>query len=410
MAILVLNKRPLRATSYHTWLRGVTEDLYLFTCEKNQGPGDIDAVRQCYRGVEVFPNYDLNGNVFLRALELHEKDPISRIVALSEVDIVRAAELRQRLGIAGQDTVSALAYRDKLIMKRLLRKGGIPVAACASVESPLDILAFEEEHGLPYVIKPRRGGGSVGVHVIRERRDLEALLAAGLSHSFESDSDLMIEQYIEGTVHHIDGLIDEGAVSLCWPSVYWDSPLSFNDNRTYGGATLAADNPLCTRMRELVTRVIEVLPSPGKAAFHAEVFHTPDDELYLCEIASRAGGGGVPAVVKTAFDIDMNQYAAMHQAGMHAPVPDTEGGPKRLAAWVLIPPRPGTLAQVPDVCELPGVVQQAISARPGQTLGNAKNSVDKMALFIVVADNETDLLQRCHEVRDWFESNCTWEN
>lgn len=173
---------------------------------------------------------------------------------------------------------------------------------------------------------------------------------------------------------------------------------------------LAASNPLCARLQEFVARTIEALPNPGNAAFHAEVFHTPEDELFLCEIASRAGGGGVPATVKAAFDIDLNQYAAMYQAGLTTPFPESVQVPQRLTAWVLVPPRPGTLAYVPERCEFPYVAQQTILAKSGHVLGNAKNSVHKMALFIIAADDEETLLQRCQEVRHWFTSTCKWEN
>jgi biotin carboxylase len=52
------------------------------------------------------------------------------------------------LGIKhGQDEESALRYRDKILMKKILKEAGIRVPECAPVESASDIVNFCEKHG-----------------------------------------------------------------------------------------------------------------------------------------------------------------------------------------------------------------------------------------------------------------------
>jgi len=60
------------------------------------------------------------------ALELHKKYQFSHVVCLGEEDIIRCARLRQILKInSGQTVENAKRYRDKVIMKDVLRLNGV---------------------------------------------------------------------------------------------------------------------------------------------------------------------------------------------------------------------------------------------------------------------------------------------
>lgn len=90
---------------------------------------------------------------------------------------------------------SALAM-NKLTAKQLYEKAGLPV--------PADIIvkrndALNPEHciqrlGLPVVVKPVRGGSSVGVSIVRSK----ALLQDAIDDAFSYDDTVMIESYIDG--------------------------------------------------------------------------------------------------------------------------------------------------------------------------------------------------------------------
>lgn len=58
----------------------------------------------------------------------------------------------------------------------------LSVCCCAlrRVENALDLIAFEQKHGLPLVCKPVRGFGSVGVTVLRTQDQMQAFLASGM--------------------------------------------------------------------------------------------------------------------------------------------------------------------------------------------------------------------------------------
>ena len=54
---------------------------------------------------------------------------------------------------------------------------------------------------------------------------------------------------------------------------------------------LSDENPIKSRMIDFTRDLLErALPMPENGLFHVELFHTPDDQILLCEAACRLGG------------------------------------------------------------------------------------------------------------------------
>ncbi len=97
----------------------------------------------------------------------------------------------QGAGVLG----SALAM-DKNLAKTLYRLHGLPVAAweMARPEDRRDPARILDRLRLPLVIKPVRQGSSIGMSIVREPRQL----APALETAFRHDSEVMVEEYIQG--------------------------------------------------------------------------------------------------------------------------------------------------------------------------------------------------------------------
>lgn len=97
----------------------------------------------------------------------------------------------QGAGVLG----SALAM-DKNLAKTLYRLHGLPVAAweMARPEDRRDPARILDRLRLPLVIKPVRQGSSIGMSIVREPRQL----APALETAFVHDSEVMVEEYIQG--------------------------------------------------------------------------------------------------------------------------------------------------------------------------------------------------------------------
>ncbi len=90
---------------------------------------------------------------------------------------------------------SALAM-DKNLAKTIYRLHGLPVATweMASQEHVNDPAPLLAQLSLPVVVKPIRQGSSLGMSVVREAEQLGPALAT----AFEHDSQVMVEEFIQG--------------------------------------------------------------------------------------------------------------------------------------------------------------------------------------------------------------------
>jgi carbamoylphosphate synthase large subunit len=109
-------------------------------------------------------------------------------------------------------------YRDKVIMKQILKKHNIRVPEFAEVESASDIMKFVKKHGLPIVVKPRfvicslswrqfikrsiprRGYSSVGTCILKTEKDMEELFTKSFGSNYiDPVLGLEVEKFIAVT-------------------------------------------------------------------------------------------------------------------------------------------------------------------------------------------------------------------
>ena len=415
MTILVIGRSALSFSPFHRWFADADDDLVLLTTASrlDVAPDERDAVLRRYTEVRLYEDLD-DGEVDADLLALGERYDVRGVVALSEYDLIRAGALRDHLGVAGPSLASALAFRDKVRMRDLLA-GVAPAPAYAPLVRALDLVEFVEAHRYPVVVKPRRGAGAVGVQIVRDRDDALEVLAHRWSPRVEEVPDLMVEAFVPGPLLHVDGLVVDGDVRLCWPSRYLDDPSAFDRNSRLGSVLLDPGDPLVPRLQRLVGDVLAALPTPAVASFHAEVFHTPDDRLVLGEIASRTGGGRVNDTVRHAFGVNLNHAVARAQAGL--PVTDAERvdeaaalAASGVAGWVVCyAPGPGRALHTPAAEEAPVGTDVRITPAVARAGGTA-SSVDGIASAVVVGPDAACVAERIATFARWFSERLVWED
>jgi hypothetical protein len=150
--------------------------------------------------------------------------------------------------------------------------------------------------------------------------------------------------------------------------------------------------------------VLDALPCPCDFAFHAEVFHTPDDRLVLCEIACRTGGATIRDIQHTLFGLDLTESWVRAQLGLPLPVAAGPGRlyPARMAGQLVLMKRPGRVVAVPGEPSFPWVERYRVFAQPGQVMGEATFSGDFLASMVVSAPSRAISERRLRELEAWF--------
>ncbi|MBA4542593.1 MULTISPECIES: acetyl-CoA carboxylase biotin carboxylase subunit family protein [Thermoactinomyces] len=400
MSILIFNRLPYYDAPYEKWLEDLNEDLFLLTSD--QLGKDFHGFKQVF----AFDRYDFNNSVEFTALQLYKQSPYRRVIATAERDILRAAYVRHYFGLEGQSLQSAIAFRDKVKMKEILSAARIRVPAFQRVDSVVDLYEFIEEQGYPVVVKPVDGMGSRNTTVLDSDQDTMEYLAHGLSPHLE------VEEYIEGEMYHIDGLVLNGQIKLIWPSKYLNHCLAFQEGKYLGSYLLSPENPLTARLQSYVSSVLRTLPTPTHTTFHAEVFHTPQDELVLCEIACRTGGSRICEEYRQAFDVDLTKLSIQAQCGLSVDVPERVArreGPKTQFGFIGIPPKHGVFRLAPRREDFPDwVTEYRVLARPGQYFTGAHTSVDYAITLVVCGDSEAQVYSRLEESARLVEQKWVW--
>ena len=412
MSVLVLHQvGSLHAVPYDTWFADHAGDVLLLASREN-----LDRVGEQlplsgagYAYTESVDGYDTSGRLEERALDLAREYGVTHVVAPHERDLERAAVLREILGLPGQRTETVLPFRDKSLMKELAAAAGVRVAAYREMETATDIVAFVDEHGFPLVLKPRDSAGSVGLHILGSREELDTYLAEDFDLYGPDLPNLIAEEYVPGPLCHIDGLVLDGRLALAWPSQYQYALATFaTDTGPRIDLTLDVDDPLSHRLLAFTERLLAALPGPENFAFHAEVFHTPDDELVLCEIACRTGGAAIRDIVTLLFGADPTESWLRAELGLPVAVERLPAGerplPRTMTGQLVLMKRPGRVAAVPDAVppEFPWVERFRVFVQPGQTLAAARTSSDFLCTVLVSGPDRATVEARLRQVETWF--------
>lgn len=405
MTFLVLNRRRI-LKDLAEWFPDSRTRLVVLTERRALEGADPADFAPSFLAFEVTDDYtgEATGR---RAEELCRWHGVTRVLTTAETDLVRAARLREQLGLPGQDVTGATAYTDKYAMKTAAAASGVPVAAMRLVDDADGLRDFAAEAGFPLVLKEVDGAAAIGMSVLGDELAVEE--AAMRWQPGGPGGRMLAEAWIDGDVYHVNGLMSDGLVLQSWPSRYLHTQWSnFHEATPYVSGMLHPEEPLFARLQDATTAVVAALPpAPGILPFHAELFHTPDDTVALCEIACRAGGAGIVDMHERAFGINLYRAGLLGQAGRGHEV--TWHDPVTRLGYGWFPPRRGVLRTLPGHCPLPRALTYTTSATPGRRYEGPRSAVDTLSeLHFTIGDDEP-LVPVLHEVERWWTDAVRWD-
>ncbi|MBT2469648.1 hypothetical protein J7E97_17640 [Streptomyces sp. ISL-66] len=418
MTVLVLHRFPLGPFPYDRWLSDFDGGVVMIAARDAIAAGgeQLPAGLGGYRHLEIIDTFDDGELVDRLARDLAYEYQVTHVIAHHEADLHRAAALREKFGLPGQLPSGLLPFRDKALMKRKLAAAGLEVVPHAQAGTAAEVRAFGAAHGLPLVFKVIDGTGTgspaaAGPRIAGTGEELEEYLAEAFPAAAGPREDLLVEAYVEGRTCHVDGVVAGGRTVMAWPSRYEYDPVSFGSgDGALVDLTLAPSDPLTPRLLALVEEALGALEGPADHAFHAKVFHTPDDRLVVCEITARPAGGRVRDVLSAVFGVHPVELAARAEVGLRLPAVEARarsGGrlePVRMAGQVLMMKRTGTVRAIPPTPEEPWVEFYGVFAEPGEVIGDAENACDFLAVAVLSAPTRAECEKRLRALGAHFET------
>lgn len=302
---------------------------------------------------------------------------IKFVVSASEDFVILAAQIREKLGIHGQSYKSALAYRNKFVMKEYLR--GSKTFTSPKYWSAARVAIEEEvfDTKKKYILKPLAKSASEQIEILTAK-DLASINLEGC----------ILEEFVALPMLHVDGLVSNCEMQFAAVSKYINTPIAFKDKK-FIGSEFSTDEVLNARVITATQEVIQLLPSPTCFAFHAEFFYS-DDQLVFCEIASRPGGGGIIGSIEEAFGFNLIKQSLYLGVGCRLGK-GISNKLKNYTFWMIVPYGIAISVDIDAIRKLNWVVQVSYNYDKKNV---SNNSVEANFTILITAESENELQER----------------
>jgi biotin carboxylase len=237
---------------------------------------------------------------------------IDRIVALDEFDMENVSALREHLRIPGMGLTTIRYFRDKLAMRSRAREAGILVPEFVHVLNYDNLREFMARVPGPWLLKPRSQASGIGMKKIHSPDELWPWLdRLGDQQSF-----YLLEQFVPGSVYHVDSVASERGVVFAAVHGYGTPPL---DTSHHGGVftthTLPHDSEETKALHEINRNLLEGLGFV-RGVTHAEFLKShADSKFYFIEVAARVGGAYISDLIEAASGINLWREWARLEVG-----------------------------------------------------------------------------------------------
>ncbi len=248
------------------------------------------------------------------AEQLRPYSPIA-VVAGMETDVPLADALSERLGLASNGTALSSARRNKYDMAEALRRAGVRCAEQFKSGRADDVVAWAEAAGrYPVVVKPLASAATDGVAIcadVRQVREAAEALIGSRTIWGESNDEVLIQSYLDGTEYVVDMVSWQGQRYTCGVWEYHKRLVGVHNLYDYEIALPPEDS----RVPELIDYVDSALRALGidYGPTHAEVIITPEGPT-LVEVGARTAGNLYPAFSDECLGVNQAYLAALAYA------------------------------------------------------------------------------------------------
>jgi biotin carboxylase len=191
--------------------------VLLLTVEKlRNGDWPREAIDEMFFMPENLPLSGLINAVSYAA----RNQKIDRVVALDEFDMENVSALREHLRIPGMGLTTVRYFRDKLAMRTRAQEEGLLVPEFVHVLNYVELREFMARVPGPWLLKPRSQASGIGMKKIQAPDELWPWL----DRLGDDQSLYLLEQFIPGSVFHVDSVVSERQVLFAEAHAYGAAP------------------------------------------------------------------------------------------------------------------------------------------------------------------------------------------
>ncbi|MER9275548.1 acetyl-CoA carboxylase biotin carboxylase subunit family protein [Mesorhizobium sp. M0643] len=127
-------------------------------------------------------------------------------IAGKPVVYATVGKLCRHFDLPGPDPASIEQCHDKFTQRQLLAKAGVPIPAYRLAANAKDIKSSAAEIGLPVILKPSVGAGSIGVRLCRNVDEIAEYTASllGAKDIRQSSPRILVEEFAQGPLYAVE--------------------------------------------------------------------------------------------------------------------------------------------------------------------------------------------------------------
>ncbi len=250
----------------------------------------------------ITPDFARYQNVINTVTYLARGRKIDLILPLDEFEVELVAIIREHMRISGLGVSQIRHFRDKLTMRQLAQEAGILVPPFTRIVNYDELRHYMTTVNPPWMLKPRMDAGSMG---IQKTHDSEQVWRT-LESLGDKQSYYLLEQFLPGSVYHVDSVIYNGKVQFRTVQEYGKPPFdTYQGGGVFDSRMLPRDHEEVAVMSGLNEQVIKALGLKNGVT-HAEFIKThADGKFYFLEIAARVGGAYISDMIDHATGVNL---------------------------------------------------------------------------------------------------------
>lgn len=348
--------------------------------------GDRLAVRRAAAEV-MDPSSTAVPSSVAESSSIAEPSSIAGVTSSSEYFVAAAAELAADLGLPHPDAAAITACRDKAIQRRLLRTYGVAGPDFATATRPEQAADLASLLGLPVVLKPAAGSGSVGVRLCHRPAEVAEAARAALAGELAgipTQSTVLVEQYLDGPEYSVETF---GTRVVGITGKHVGPPPHFIET----GHDFPARLPVGAQaaLAETALRALAAL-GLGWGPAHVELRLGPGGPAVI-EVNPRLAGGMIPDLVRLATGVDLVEATVANAAGLPLRLDPTRAA--GAAIRFLVAERSGLFVAAGGLdraAASPRVAEVVLTRRPGSRLNLEHSFRDRLGYLIATGHRGDD--------------------
>jgi len=383
-------------------------DKIIITSKKQSLPSTIESDSKIIRVNEV---YDANSKTVKLDIEecLQELKNIVltrsdfKVFCNQEANLEVAESIRKHFNLYDHMNGRVECFRDKLLMKEILREKGLRTPIFFDLSSARTILNYDDlsqKFGGDFVIKPSASVGSRGVYKIFAQEDFTSFIKDTLN----DDCHFEAEEFIDGDLYEYDTVIENGKIIYSNVSRYNCPMADLQEGKTLGSIMVGRSEKIHQRISAFGKQCIGALEA-NNGCFHMEIFHSKNDELVFLEVAARSPGlMTVPAYLLWE-GVNMYDLELLIQCGLPAEnyVNVSKEHVSRPSYYVIYPKLNGEISSL-DMPSLDVEIDIDWQVKRGEIVNDTTTNIDYAARFFVTCNNIDDANKTFSYLTDEFKA------